>query len=189
MDLRDWILADHELLGTRLAGQVLDHVPPERQRELVDGGGSSITFLLWHLARHHDLAINGVVRGLDLVLEQWRARLGAHSLGPSAGLAEAEDRGITDQLDPEAVIAYQQAVATRTASWLSEVDLATLETVPDAGAALASAGIGEAELSWLYAMWEAKPVSFFVRWEDVGHGVTHVGEMVSIRNRMGLSPF
>jgi hypothetical protein len=28
-----------------------------------------------------------------------------------------------------------------------------------------------------------------VQWPVIGHTNTHVGEMVSIRNRMGLSPF
>lgn len=189
MDLRRWILADHQQVNERLAGQVLAHVPAERQREQSDGGGSSISFLLWHVARHHDLAVNGVVRGRDLVLDGWRGRLGADGLGPATGLAEAEDRDVTDRLDPEAVIGYQQAVADATGAWLSEVDLGTLDEVPDAAAALDAAGLAQADLPWLYAMWDRKPVSFFVRWEDIGHGITHVGEMVSIRNRMGLSPF
>ncbi len=38
-------------------------------------------------------------------------------------------------------------------------------------------------------MWEGKPASFFVSWEDIGHGLNHLGEMVSVRNRLGLSPF
>ena len=44
-------------------------------------------------------------------------------------------------------------------------------------------------MPWLYRMWEDKPVSWFVQWEAIGHRVNHVGEMVSVRNRLGLSPF
>ena len=42
---------------------------------------------------------------------------------------------------------------------------------------------------WLYAMWEGKPAAFFVSWEAIGHGVSHLGELIATRNRMGLSPF
>ena len=189
MDLRGWILGDHHQLNTRLAEQVLAHVPAARQPEQVDGGGSSITSLLWHIARHHDLAVNLVVRRTALVLDEWRGRVGAAAMTAGAGLAEAEDRAITESLDPAAVVAYHDAVATTTAAWLAEMDLATLDEVPDAAAALTSAGVGADEYPWLHRMWDGKPVSFYIAWEDIGHGVTHVGEMVSIRNRMGLSPF
>ena len=51
------------------------------------------------------------------------------------------------------------------------------------------AGIGRDDADWLHDMWTDKPVGWFVQWECIGHGHTHVGEMVSVRNRMGLSPF
>lgn len=50
-DLRSWI-----------DGEVLALVPLERRSEPIDGG-SGITFLLWHIARHHDLAINAALLG------------------------------------------------------------------------------------------------------------------------------
>jgi hypothetical protein len=30
---------------------------------------------------------------------------------------------------------------------------------------------------------------WFVQWPVIGHGNAHVGEGISLRNRMGLSPF
>ena len=189
MDLRDWIMTDHRLLSSRLADQVLAHVPTVRQPERADGGGSSITFLLWHIARHHDLAVNAVVRGIDPLLAAWQERVGCHGMAPGMALAEAEDRAITEQLDPEGVVGYHEAVGAATAAWLAELDLATLDDVPDAAGVLAGAGVSEAEFPWLHRMWEAKPVSWYISWEAIGHGITHVGEMVSIRNRLGLSPF
>ncbi len=189
MDLRSWITAEHHLVGERLQQQVLEHVPVERHGEHADDGGSSITFLLWHLARHQDVSINAVVRGADQVLAARRSALGAEGIDAGAGLAEAEDRVLTRALDPHAVIDYHAAVAAETGRWLEGLDLAELDTVPDASARLADADVLQAEFPWLHRMWEGQPVSFHVMWEVVGHGVTHVGEMVSIRNRLGLSPF
>ena len=62
--------------------------------------------------------------------------------------------------------------------------------MPDAAKGLGEiAGIDESAVPWLYKMWDGKPASFFVSWEDIGHGLNHLGEMVSVRNRLGLSPF
>ena len=51
------------------------------------------------------------------------------------------------------------------------------------------AGLDEAEFPWLYGMWRDKPIWWFVQWPVLGHGNAHVGEGISVRNRMGLSPF
>ena len=45
------------------------------------------------------------------------------------------------------------------------------------------------ELGWLFSMWSGRSVSWFVQWPIIGHGNAHVGEAVSVRNRLGLSPF
>ena len=45
------------------------------------------------------------------------------------------------------------------------------------------------EFPWLYSMWAGKALWWFVQWPVIGHGHAHVGEAISLRNRMGLSPF
>ena len=87
------------------------------------------------------------------------------------------------------MVQYYRAVCAATADYLTSVSAADLEVVPDSGQRLSDAGVTEADVPWLYRMWDGKPASFHVRWEAIGHGVTHTGEMVSMRNRMGLSPF
>ena len=56
--------------------------------------------------------------------------------------------------------------------------------------ALASLGFFTIDrFDWLYKLWDGKPVSFYLRWEAIGHGYNHLGELTSIRNRMGLRSF
>ena len=38
-------------------------------------------------------------------------------------------------------------------------------------------------------MWLDRPVWWLLQWPVLGHGNAHVGEAISVRNRMGLSPF
>ena len=187
MDLRTWILDDLHSLRARLDGAVLDVVPHDRRGDRV-GGGISTTYVLWHLARHHDLAVNRVLRDRDELVEAWTPRLGvSHDLW--RGLAEAEDVDLVAQLDHEAVDGYVLAVLDGTAAWLADAALSRLDRPVHAEPALHALGVPRDRFDWLYAMWEGRPAAFFVSWEAIGHGVSHLGELIATRNRMGLSPF
>ncbi len=188
MDLRSWITADLESLSNRLTNGVLTIIPPDRMAERVDGGGIAPVYALWHAARHQDLAVNGVLRGTDEVLTNWGVRTGA-SIDTWRGLAEAEDLDLVPQLDPQAVGDYYLAVINETLQWVTDGDLSVLDTTPDSGAALQLIGTPTDRFDWLYSMWAGKPGQFFLAWEAIGHGYNHLGELVTVRNRMGLSPF
>lgn len=195
MDLRRWIVGEHEAVIARFERSIVDVVPIERWREAAGAGGSSIAHLLFHTARHADLALHAVVRDEPPLLSGWRDRLGLPVArgGPgasgAAGLPETEDPVLTAALDLAALTAYADAVDAATSAWLAAADLADLSRVPDSGAALERAGVAAADAPWLHSMWSGQPVAFFVQWEAIGHRLNHVGEMVSVRNRLGLSPF
>jgi hypothetical protein len=189
VDLRAWILGDLRSLHDRLAGGVLDLLPASRRTERVDGGGVAPAYILWHLARHHDVAVNGVLRGADEVVHAWADRVGvADDLW--RGLAEGEDQDLVSHIDADAVGHYALAVIEATGTWVEEsTALPELDAVPYSAIALQRLGTPEDRFGWLYSMWDGRPGAFFLSWEAIGHGVTHTGELVSIRNRMGLSPF
>lgn len=193
MELRTWIVGDLVSLRQRLTHGVLERIPADRRAERADGGGIAPTYVLWHLARHHDVAVNRVLRGVGEVVEGWTDRLGvADDLW--RGLAEGEDADLVAQLDPEAVEGYTLAVLDGTRAWLDDADLSLLDHPPadpglDTDGALAALGTPEDRMGWLYDMWRGRPASFFLSWEAIGHGYNHLGELTAIRNRLGLSPF
>jgi hypothetical protein len=190
VDLRDWIGAEHDGLRARFAGAIAANVPLAQWRERAGTGGSSIAWLVLHTAWHEDLAMQSAVRGGEPMLVEWRDELGLGTFGPAAGLGEAEATPVTDALDLEALQAYAATVHDSTADWLATVDLATLTDVPPAGERIAAlAGVTADEVPWLHSMWAGKPTAWFLQWEAVGHRQGHLGEMVSVRSRLGLSPF
>jgi hypothetical protein len=190
MDLRTWITEDHAALWPRVTNGIADIVPTERWKEHADGGGSCIAQLLFHVSLHADMALHCVLQGQSPLVDAWRDRLGLAGVEPHRGLAESEDPGVVAAVDAAALHEYAAAVHTATAQWLRDVDLAVLDDVPAASARLATfGGVTTDAVPWLHSMWDGRPVSWFVQWECTGHVLNHIGEMVSVRNRMGLSPF
>ncbi|MFM2077404.1 MAG: hypothetical protein RJA49_1294 [Actinomycetota bacterium] len=190
MDLHQWMRTDLAAVRTKLFDSVVALVPSERWHEAADGGGSTITHLLFHIARHQDLAVNGVVRARDALFFEHRADLGLAGAAAGVGLAEKEDATISAAIGPEPLLTYVEAVFAATSDWLDPLGTFALDHVPDSATQLTEHGrLDAAEFPWLYGMWHDKPVWWFAQWPVLGHGNAHVGEGISVRNRMGLSPF
>jgi hypothetical protein len=186
MDLRVWILDDFDATTARLRAQVLDIVPAERRREQ-PGGGNSIVWGSFHVARHIDAALT-VVTGAKPEFGGWESDFDEPASRGGAGLEEAEQPWATG-LDPVVVDAYLGAVLANGRRFLSDLRPDDLDRAPDVEDGLSAAGVPGEQFGWLYRMWQGQPVAFFVRWPIIGHVGNHIGEMVATRNRMGLSPF
>lgn len=191
MELREWIASEHASVLTRFEQSVGAHVPYEFWK---DGrGGSSIAWLVFHTTLHADLAVNSVLRGEPTVIDRARRELGLAGIPSAAGLGETEVPELTEALDLDALGDYLQTVHAGVQTWIErapeQVFAADLDAPADGRAGLDRAGIAEADVPWLYRMWTGQPASFFLQWEAIGHRVNHVGEMVAVRNRLGLSPF
>ena len=189
MELRDWIADEHAAALTRFEQSVVATVPLERWTDPAGDGGSSIAFLAFHTAYHEDLAVNAVLRRRTPVIREWRDALGITQLDPAVGLAEAEPGELTAALHLEPLGAYLRTVHESTVVHLATLDTTTLAETADGPAGLTAAGVAEDAVPWLHRMWTDKPAGWFLQWEAIGHRVNHLGEMVSVRNRLGLSPF
>lgn len=195
MDLRAWIQDAHHDLRPRLVDAVLERVPTSEWSVQADGGGSSITWLVLHLTRHHDLALQTAVRDRTPRFAEHADALGLGAVATGArlagaGLTEREDRDITLAVQPDALVTYLDDVLDTTARWLHRLSGMALDTVPDTERRLTElAGIDPDEYGWLIRMWSGRSVSWFVQWPMLGHVNAHTGEAVSVRNRLGHSPF
>ena len=189
MDLLGWIAADVASVRTKLFDTIMGLVPPECWHEQADGGGSTIAGLLLHLSRHQDLALNTVIAGRAPLFAGHRDALGLASASTAAGLAERESRELTTAVTTDALTTYVTAVFDSTEAFLGGGDV-DFEAVPDLDGRLRDrAALDVDEVPWLFNMWRGKPAWWLLQWPVVGHGHTHAGEAVSIRNRMGYSPF
>jgi DinB family protein len=191
MELTAWLVDDLDAVRARFLNAIAAHVPEERWTERADGGGSSIAALLLHVTVHQDLAAQTALGGQAPRFQAVAAGLGLDAgASPLASLQEAEDPELTRTLDLTALQAYAAEVHDDVGTVLAQLTTAELEARPPAGERLATVGgVGFDEAPWLYAMWDGKPAAWFVRWELIGHAQGHVGEMVSVRDRLGFRPF
>ena len=190
MELLQYLAEDLAAVRTKLFASVVDLVPAERWAEQVDSGGSSITHLLLHLARHQDLAVQCAVLDRGPLFADHRDALGLSGSSASVALAEREDPAVAAAVDPGALVDYVTAVFDASATWLGRVATMALDSVPDTSRRLAAnASLPADGLDWLHRMWAERPVWWLAQWPVIGHGNGHLAEAVSVRNRMGLSPF
>jgi DinB superfamily len=190
MDLQAWLLDSHADLRRRLFGAVVSQVPTERWHKQADGGGSSIAWLLLHLARHQDLAVTTVIRNKAPLYLTHAPALGLADAPPSAGLGERENTAVSAAVSLDALVTYVDATFDATERWLKRFSAMALAVVPDTPRRLRTKAVLDPdELDWLFGMWSGHTVDWFVQWPVLGHGQGHVGEAIAVRNRMGLSPF
>lgn len=190
MDVHTWITNDLVSVRSKLHDSVLSVVPVQRWVEQVDDAGSSIAHLLLHVARHQDLAVTTAIRNHPPLFEAHRAALGLQDAPSFAGLPEREDGALSAALALDPLLTYVDAVFSATRSWLHTVGTMAFDTVPQTSHRLAElASLSIDDVGWLHRMWNGKPVWWLVQWPVIGHGHAHVGEAISVRNRMGLSPF
>ena len=190
MDVHTWVANDLQSVRSKLNDSVLSVIPAQRWVEQADDGGSSVAHLLLHVARHQDLALTTAIRDHQPLFASHREALGLADAGPSAGLSEREDPRVTEALPLESLVAYLDTVFDATAAWLDGVGTMALDTIPDTSRRLTDkAALSTDDVGWLHRMWDDKPVWWLVQWPIIGHGHAHVGEAISVRNRMGLSPF
>jgi hypothetical protein len=186
VELRDWILGEHDAIRTRFERSISAVVPSDRWREPAGAGGSSIAYLLFHATYHADLAVGPVLAGDRPRIDAWRDRLRLDRISSPVGLGETEDPAVSADVDIDELRGYADAVHDATTAWVERGDL---DAAVDGPAALEQSGVTADDVPWLHAMWSGQTATFFLQWEAIGHRMNHLGEMVSVRNRLGLSPF
>jgi hypothetical protein len=124
------------------------------------------------------------------LLADRRADLGLGVFDPWVGIGESEDVVVSGLVALEPLLAYARDVHEHCGAVLRSLDPAELDEAPDASTRLVErADVPVEQLAWFHSLWQGRSVGWLVRWECIGHVQNHLGEMISVRNRLGLSPF
>lgn len=162
-------------LADRIFGALTD-----QQMRLRPGKGlNSLVWLLWHMARVEDVAVNLVVTAGRQVLDDgWAPRLGVLRTDVGHGMTDDEVARFTARADIAAVRAYRDAVGLRTR---------------DVAAALGPAGweeiISEADAARVPPDFQAlagQSRALELGYSAITHNAMHLGEAVTIRGLAGV---
>lgn len=161
-------------------------VPADLWAARPGGVANSIAWLVWHVARCEDVAINTIVRDAPQVLtDEWSWRLRVDDARIGTGFTDAEVDAVGRSLDVDELDRYWTAVRGVTAAWLERAP--RLDCTPDVGGRLRLvSGVVPPAGEWLLDQWTGKPAAWFVSDMVIAHGYLHLGEMLSVRGLLGI---
>jgi hypothetical protein len=98
-------------------------------------GVNPIAFILCHMVRSQDWAVNTAVRGRPelIKVEPWSWSLLAHP-GIGTGFDTTEAHQVAREVELKALLAYADAVHRNTVDWLESLSEADLDAIPDVAA-------------------------------------------------------
>jgi len=156
-------------------------------------GLNSIVWLLWHMARTEDVAVNLVVAGRAQVLDDaWARAKNIPRRDMGTGMTSDEVRELTERADVAAVRRYRSAVGVRTRevvpglraeAWDEILGLADTTRAAEAGAFGPNdewvAGVG-------HRPWQGHTRALQLGQSAIRHNTAHIGEAVTIRSLAGF---
>ena len=194
MDLRDFFLTAHAMShgrgvavseGWNVEDFIFREPADEAELRRRAPGHTSIAWLLWHMARSEDVAVNVAVRGEAGVLERdgWAERLRVERRDIGTGMTDAEVDEFDAQVDVLLLRDYRAAVGQTTRAWVAETDLAGLnQPIPDAGRRAQEAGAFAPAAARLASIWDGRTGAWFLHWLAVGHNQGHLDSIAHLRS-------
>jgi len=169
---------------------VVSGLTEDQLRRRPTNGRNSLVWLLWHMARIEDVAVNVVLAAGPQVLDQdgWLERLNVTRRDVGSGMQDAEVADFSGRVDIPALRAYRAAVGRRTRELVAGMqsdDLMALVTAADVKRATAAGAFG-GQAAWLQPFWEGRTKGWYLSWTGVGHSLLHLGEAMALRGEAGL---
>ena len=196
MDLVTFFLQQHAAVH---ASDVSGHVFPSQRifGELSDDqmrmrpgtGLNSLIWLLWHMARTEDAAVNPVVAGRDQVLDdEWMRRMNVPWRIIGTGMTDDEVAEMTARADVASVRAYRSAVGRRTREVVGALRPSAWDEI------VGVEDIERGALAGAFRDWvEGTPYPWlgWTRGDQLAssalrHNAAHIGEAITLRGLAGV---
>lgn len=196
MDLLGFFLNQHAAVHGRavsgrafLAERVLGEPTGEQMRARPGPGLNSLVWLVWHMARTEDVAVNLVVARREQVLDDgWLRRMNVPWRDIGTGMTEAEVAEMTAGADVDAVRAYRTAVGVRTREVVPALPAGAWDEI------IGHEDIERAAATGAFRDWVAGAAYPWLGWSRgdqisssaIRHNAGHLGEAVTIRGLAGF---
>ena len=176
-----------------LADRVFGEPTDEQMRARPVKGVNSLIWILWHMARVADAAVNPVLARRPQVLDdEWARRMNVASRVIGTGMTEEEVAEITARADVAAVRAYRVAVGRRTREVVRSLrpeQWDVIQSAEDVGRAAAEGAYGPNGVQFVASgkhpyQGLSHGIQLFVTAAD--HNARHMGEAITVRGLGGF---
>ena len=175
------------------ADRVFGGVTDEQMRARPADRVNSLVWLLWHMARTEDVAVNLVVSSGRQVLEDdWARRMNVPWRTIGTGMTEGEVAELTRRADVDAVRAYRSAVGRQTLEVVSALRPDAWDEIVGLAdtARAAAAGAFAANTPWVegvgYRPWQGHARAAQLAGSAIRHNAVHLGEAITVRSLAGF---
>lgn len=199
MDALQLLLLDHARTHSRNVGEpegglamgefTFNTLDDGQMRRRPGDGLNSLVWLLWHMARTEDMAVNACIALRNQILQEgdWSARLGIDRIDMAAGMTDDEVGEFTMQVDIPALREYRDAVGRRSIEVIKKMSPDELDEPLDHStimSAFADGTISE-NAGWLEAFTKDKSKAFLLGHTLTAHNFMHIGEAFCLRSMIG----
>ncbi|MGH2399060.1 MAG: DinB family protein [bacterium] len=188
MTTREMILRSHAIVHGLEVGEAEGRFSLEYSRlngltddqlRLRPQGWNSIAYLLWHMARCEDVAVNVIVAQQPQLFDEgeWAGRLRISRRDVGTGMTDEEVEELSRTIDLSSLRAYRAEVGGCTQEVARALPDAEWDRVVDASivSEAAAQGAFTPESDWVARFWEGKSKGWFLYWLAVGHNYMHMG--------------
>jgi hypothetical protein len=199
MDLLQFFLRQHaathaaEVSGgaSRFDG-VLRGLTDDQMRVRPGAALNSILWLLWHMARIEDVAVNVIVAGRAQVFDAaWARRMNIVHVHMGSGMTATEVAELSAGADVGGVRAYRSNVGRRTREVVAALAPAAWDEIQDLSDTSRAADVGAfgPNDDWIegtgHRPWQGISRADQLGSSAIRHNAAHIGEMVTIRGLAG----
>ena len=187
MDATEMFLVRHRRMHVHVE-RLTEGLNEEQIRQRVHPQVNPLAWLLWHMARSEDSAVNLLVVGGPEVLDDaWCARMNVSRRDAGTGMTIDEVTDVSAQVHLPSLMAYGRAVADRTAERVASLgpsdldELVSAETVQRAIMQLTA----EPKRAGLENLWQGTQKGHFLLWLPLTHNYEHIGQADLICGLLG----
>ena len=177
--------------GTPYADRVFAGLTDDQMRARPGKGLNSLVWLLWHMARTEDVAVNLVVAGRSQVLDDaWVSRLNVPWRTIGTGMTDDEVSELTARADVAAVRAYRSAVGLRTREVVKSLRPEAWDEILGIGDTARANTTGAFARGWVdgvgYKAWQDRSRGAQLGSSAIIHNAMHMAEAITVRSQAGF---
>jgi len=163
----------------------------EEQLKLCQFNLNSIAWILWHMTRCEDVAVNRIIFDEEQVLETdnyvTRLKVSRRDIGTSMSFTEVIN--LSNQIDIDSLHEYIIAVATKTQKVIRELPPKQLDQIPNRvnlNKVLFEEGALTKNSEWVAEHYSSKTKGWFLGHLGLTHPRGHLGQIILLRKLIGL---